>query len=404
MCLKIHSVPPRLSQSGVSAIALLATLVLPPALSGATVEERLAALEQQVTELRAENAALRKELGFTHVANAPKDAPVTVAPALVRPAGKETKFALGGFIQANAETGGVPDSRYAGMEERLLLRRARVNFAATFAEHFAARIEADFGANSIAGGSGARGQLTDGFIHWTRYPEATLKVGQFKTPFGFEQLASDTKLYTIERALSSDRLTVSRQIGATLGGDLAEKRFSYTLGLFNGNGVNTGNNDNDDFMFAGRLNGSLLSGKSGAHTFMWTGGVNAFTSEDTGTSFSGRRSGLGFDTQFVFGPAVLQAEWLQNKRDPLTGATSTSDGWSLLGAWSFDRNWRGVVRYDTFDSNTALGAMETDEWTFGVDYLIKGDDLKFSINYLLGDQPAAVGRDDRLLGRLQVVF
>lgn len=368
-----------------------------------SVEERLAALERQVTELKTENAALKKDLGYTRKADASKDAPPSVAPIFVRPSGKETKLALGGFIQALAESGGVTDARYGGMNDRFYLRRARINANASFAEHFSAKLEADFGAASIAAGSGARAQMTDGYVQWNRYPEATVRIGQFKTPFGFEQLFSDTKVFTIERGLVSDRLTISRQIGGMITGDVAARRLTYSVGAFNGNGVNIGNNDNDEFMFAGRLNGILLAGESGGHKFTWTAGINAFSSEDSGT-FTGRRSGFGLDTQLAFGPATLQAEWLQNTRDPVTGATVKSDGYSLLSAWAFDQHWRGVLRFDSYDSDTALGNTETDEWIFGVDYLIKGDDLRLSFNYVIGDQPAPIGRDERLIGRLQVIF
>ena len=398
-----HSVCIRLLQPCYAAALMALSVALPLTASAATVEERLAALEKLVTDQAAEITSLKKELGYTKKADAPKDAPASVAPVLVRPAGKETKLAIGGFVQAHAETGGAPDARYTGVSDRFLVRRARLNATATFAEYFSAKIEADFGANSISTGSGARGQMTDGFIQWARYPEATVKFGQFKTPFGFEQLTSDTKIYTIERALSNDRLTVSRQIGAALSGDLAEKRFGYSVGLFNGTSVNTGLNDNDDFMLVGRFSGVLLQGESGSHKFKWTTAINGFTSDDTG-AFTGRRTGLGADTQFAFGPLELQAEWLENERDPATGTTLTSDGWSLLGSWTFDKHWRGVVRFDTFDLNTALANTETDEWTIGVDYMIKGDDLKLSLNYLRGEQPDPLGSDDRLIGRLQVVF
>ena len=333
-----------------------------------------------------------------------KEAGKAPAPVLTTAGGKSvSKLSVGGFVQAVAESGGAPDSRYAGMNNRFYLRRARINVNASFAEHFSAKIEADFGAASIAAGSGNRGQLTDGYVQWNRYPEATIRLGQFKTPFGFEQIFSDTKVFTIERGLVSDRLTVSRQIGAMLTGDVAAKRVTYSVGAFNGNGVNIGNNDNDDFMLVGRLTGVLLEGERKGGKYAWTAGVNTFSSDDTGT-FTGRRSGFGLDTQLAFGPATIQAEWLQNTRDPATGTTVKSDGFSVLGAWAFDKHWRGVLRFDSYDSDTAIGNTETKVWIVGLDYLFKGDDLRLSVNYVTGDQPAPLGRDDRLITRLQIIF
>ena len=56
-------------------------------------------------------------------------------------------------------------------------------------------------------------QLTDAYINWNHFDFANVKAGQFKTPFGYEQLYADPKLFTIERTSANDRLTVSRQIG-----------------------------------------------------------------------------------------------------------------------------------------------------------------------------------------------
>ena len=43
---------------------------------------------------------------------------------IVKPGGKEKSIKIGGFIQGQVETGDAPDARYAGIEDRALLRRA----------------------------------------------------------------------------------------------------------------------------------------------------------------------------------------------------------------------------------------------------------------------------------------
>ena len=357
-------------------------------LPAATVEERLAELEKQTAALAAENVALKKQLGYSAEGK---------APALVLPAGKVEKLVLGGFVQANAELGDAPDARWTNNNDRFLLRRARLNLTATLAHEFTAKIEADFGANSLSTGAGSRGQLTDGYIQWSKYDFANVRAGQFKTPFGFEQLLSDTKILTIERSLPSDRLTVSRQIGAAVSGEVVDKKFGYSVGAFNGSGVNTGQNDNDNFMWAGRVSGQAYEGKIAGQPVKVTGGVNGFTTQDVGN----HKAGYGADLQATAGPATLQAEWLRNEND----SAAEQAGWAVLGSWKFDANWRGVVRYETFDTDTASSAdTTTDVWTFGVDYLFKGDDLKLSLNYLIGDRPAPADDGGRVLARVQVVF
>src|SRR5688572_1341614 len=137
----------------------------------------------------------------------------------VKPAGKEPTLTIGGLLQVQAEFGDRGDTRFGNDNDRFYLRRARINATGKFLEEFDFRLEGDFG-GTLANTSALRAQLTDGFINWNRHPEANIRMGQFKTPFGFEQLFSDPRLITIERSLVNDRLTLSRQLGVQVGGDL----------------------------------------------------------------------------------------------------------------------------------------------------------------------------------------
>jgi phosphate-selective porin OprO/OprP len=383
-----HRTSSGLNLSRFVAATLLCTIT--DAAGAETIEERFAALEKRLGTMEAENKSLRRQLGSADA-------------AVVTASGRESKLSVGGFLHGNFESGQAPDARFAGINDRFLLRRARLNVTAGFVENFLFKLESDFGNNSISPKTGASGQLTDVFAAWTKYPAASLRFGQFKTPYGFEQLTSDTKTMTVERALPSDRLTLSRQIGAAVYGDVAQKRVSYTLGAFNGIGTNMGGNDSSKFLWVGRVSGVAYHGTVGGLKTKLTTGVNAFTTEDKGT-FTGRRTGSGVDAQLVVGPAELQAEWLRNDLHPITGRGTGMQGWSLLSAISITRQVQSIVRYESFDSNVAVGRTTTGVWTFGFNYLIKGDDLKLSLNWLSGSQPAPAADGGRFLGRVQVVF
>lgn len=57
---------------------------------------------------------------------------------------------------------------------------------------------------------------TDLYVNWHRVPELNIKVGQFKPPFGLEQITPDTKLPFTERTAVTEALTPERQIGAQI--------------------------------------------------------------------------------------------------------------------------------------------------------------------------------------------
>lgn len=374
-----------------------------------TLEERLARLEGAIARIEArlndtvsadELAPTLKEYSdLTRALGWDGKSPLTA----VKPAGKEKSLALGGFVQANFESGTAPDSRFAGLNNRFLLRRARLNATGTFVENVSFKLEADFGANSLSAKTGISAQLTDLYISWTKLPAASLRLGQFKTPFGFEQLMADTKVQTVERSLPNDSLTLGRQIGLMLYGDVAQKRVSYSLAAYNGTGTNINTNDNQKFLWVARASGVVLDTKAGNKNVKITTGVDYFTTEDKGT-FTGRRDGTSFDAQFVYGPAEIQAELLQNTRHPLTGAATTSRGWALLGTYTFNPKWQGLVRYESYDSNTATLNTTTRLWTYGVNYFLKGDDLKLSFDYMSGKQPSPTPHGDRFMGRMQIMF
>jgi phosphate-selective porin OprO and OprP len=342
---------------------------------------------------------------------------------VVQPGGKEPVLKIGGLLQVQADAGDRGDSRFTTGDDRFYLRRARLNATGNFLEDFDFKLEMDlFGSLSNSptsiSSNNVRAQLTDGYINWNKLEYANVKGGQFKTPFGFEQLYSDPKMFTIERSLVNDRLTVGRQLGAQINGDAFEKRISYATGLFNGNNVNNTFNDNDKFLYAGRFSGTIWDGHLHSWDTKFSAGINGFASEDrnltgqssdfpfTDLTFTGKRRGLGVDAQFQTGPLEVWFEYLRDRFEPedqLPLARFDADGWYLQGVWSIQTKIQAVLKYETF--RPVIDAdLSTDIWTLGFNYLFKGDDLKFMVNYLNTDAIGIPDTQHKLLVRMQAIF
>lgn len=379
----------------------------------ASVEDRLSQLEKTVQALQKENTDLKTQLGYDG------KTPLVFA----KPGGKEKSLKVGGYIQGNFETGDAPDARWNGIEDRALLRRARLAVTGNFQENFDFKLEGEFGAGALSEQTGYRAQIADAFLNWNKYEFANVKFGQFKTPFGYEQLVADTRVVTIERSLPNDRLTDSRQIGLGVSGDFFKKRLSYSVGAFNGSGVNNSFNDNESFMWAGRLNGVAYQGKIADRDARVAFGVNGLTTRDKGivkagfgfptvatvaNSFTGRRSSYGVDAQLKWWWFGLEAEYLlshfeHSSRVPFDDLDA--EGWYVLAtADVWPKILQMLVKYETFDPNRDLAGNSSDVWTFGLNYFIKGDDLKLSLNYLLGDAAGARNDQGRVIARMQLVF
>jgi phosphate-selective porin OprO/OprP len=349
------------------------------------------------------------------------------------PGGGEPTIEFGGLLQVQWETGDRGDARFANDNDRFYLRRARLNAQGRFLEEFDFRLELDL-AGTLANTSGLRAQVTDGFVNWNRSPQAIVRFGQFKTPFGHEQLFSDPRLVFLERSLVNDRLTVGRQLGVQVGGELADRRVTYAVGAFNGNGANNNFNDNDKSMIAGRFAAVPWRVREGDDVrASWSIGVNAYSSDDElgaqpaefgfdatpstaerDNLFTGQRRGAGIDSQWSAGPFEVAAEFLRVRWEPAaqgSGAAFESAGGYLQAAWSFhEQRFQVVAKIEQFDPRDDRDGDRTRTATAGFNWYLKGHDLKLMADVqrvaIDGAGGAGGGDDDqtKFLTRFQVAF
>jgi phosphate-selective porin OprO and OprP len=376
--------------------------VLLPAAEPATLEERLRRLEQKVEVLEQENTDLRKQLGK----------PASTVP--VTAAGTENKLVIGGFLHAQAEFGRAPDNRWSGVRDRFFFRRARLYVAGNFAEDFDFKAEVDLQGNTISAGTGQLVRANEVFLNWHKFDFANVRFGQIKPAYSAEALSSDPKLVAVERSLSNDRLADGRQLGMSVGGEVLGKRASYLLVVGNGNGSNVSGNDNSKFQKSARVAVTPVATKQDKVVLgvdgLWSDDV-AITKSDlglTGNLFTGRREMSGVDAVWTHGPAEFSGELLHGVFKPVNrvpAAKFDAEGWHLTATYFLLPNQlQAVVRRESFDPNTAVSGNTVNTWLFGLNYFIKGDNLKLSVDYLDGHVPGSTTDGGRIITRMQVLF
>ena len=394
------------------------------------------ALEGELRALRAERDA--------------EKAAAKQAQIVVRPGGRETKLAIGGFVQTQADAGDVSafEGRFPGgpneIDDRLRVRRARVSISGDWNDQFDFKVDGEFqNADGTAGGRTAFSAL-DLFINWRAAPEAHVKVGQFKAPFGMEQLSRAVTLLTPERSLATTAITPDRQVGVQLAGQPLARLWperadvlAYRAGVFNGNGRNITTNDNSEFMWAGRLEvvpfSGLLFGEKARLVF----GANGFwTRDETGTNISpagalrlnadgsltrfdlpspAERRAWGVDAIFTLGPLDLRAEFLGEKVRPRGGTPRFSEfetrGFYAQAAWFLvPEKLQLVGKWESFDPGQAADD-DIRSLTGGLNYYIHGDDVKLMLHYIhtwsdfRGAHPESGGDQfDQVIARLQLMY
>jgi phosphate-selective porin OprO/OprP len=476
----------------IAALPLVLLALQPLAAQTSSSEtQRIEKLERAVDQLQTRNAELEQEVstlkkrspfapefgpesktrvtsdgkGYVDKGVAAEEKP----PVYVSPGGPEYKLTLGGYIQANFEDGDVSafEGRFglSGLKDRFRLRRARINLSGDFAEQFDFKVEGDFEQSdsaitalksvstttgkttTVTNSTRTEFSATDVFINWHGIPEANIKVGQWKAPFGLEQLTPDPKLIMIERSLPTGALTPERQVGVQLWGKpLAnlwpqEKDLvTYYAGVFNGNGRNVNTNDNNNFMYVGRLELLPFSGKLlGQEASLKLGGDVMNSRDDAGTIISpsgnlkvntdgslaaytlpgaAERTAWSLDAWLNIGPFDLIGEYISEDVNGRTVngvapgfADFSPSGWYVQGSYFIiPKKFQAAVRWEELDPaqvpNDGIHSV-----TGGLNYYIHGDSLKVMANYVhtWSDLRAAnptFGNDqfDEVILRLQLMF
>ncbi len=449
--------------------------------------ERLQKLERAVELLQQRNADLEREVSSlkeagnstSHPARETARAPVATdgkavvektevkeekKPVYAVAAASEFKLTLGGFIQTQIEAGDV--SAFEGrfqpangeIKDRFRIRRARINVSGDYQDEFDFKLEGEFTQNDVGftvrdangrtlGSNANRTAFggTDLFVNWHRFPEFNVKVGQYKAPFGLEQLTADTKLFTTERSLVTTALTPERQIGVMLWGKpLAnlwpeqKDLLAYSVGVFNGTGRNITTNDNNEFMYVGRLEVMALKSKILNQEVAVKFGADGLSSrDDAGNTISpalrensdgslsgfslpsaGERTAYGLDASVRLGPFDFVGEYLNervrtrvvNGIAPLFTAFR-SDGYYLQGSYFvIPKKLQLVTKWESFNPDQ-FADDDIHSITAGVNYYLKGDDIKLLANYIHswsdfreGKPAFALSEFDQVIVRLQVLF
>ncbi len=127
----------------------------------------------------------------------------------------------------------------------LLVRRVRSIWEGNVGKYYNFRVMPEFSGTF---------SILDAYSEFAFWPEARLRVGKSKTPFGLERLKSSQDMDIIEFSHTTS-LTPNYDLGISLLGDLLDESVSYYVGVFNGavDGTTRDVDFNDDKDLIGRV-------------------------------------------------------------------------------------------------------------------------------------------------------
>ena len=258
------------------------------------------------------------------------------------------------------------------------------------------------------------------FLQWKQSDQFVLDIGFRKVPIGLEEwYTSSGNLRAIERSPAT-RFFVEGNNGRRLGAG------SYRTGLFlggktpsglfynvavtnperdeSGAGVtSSGTAANNNLSYWGNLG---YSGKTGDGTLTLSGSIGVLPHQ------GGKTVGVGDDltvynafVEYASGLFDLQLEYFGSNNDHGVSATadSKSSAWSIQPAYRVgdveyvarytyvDSDRRGLNTGDLIRSSPSGGTMDKlSEFYLGLNYYIRGNDVKWQIGYILGQSKDTV--------------
>ncbi len=226
--------------------------------------------------------------------------------------------------------------------DAFIIDTARFQLDGTFYKDFFYRVEAE-------AGKGADFFLKDGYVGWKGLEGHSFQFGQFKEPFSQEENCSSRFNDFAERSLVN-RLVPAHDVGIMWKADFADKVVGVELGVFNGNGRNQANENNDEKDLAGRVRVTPFRTSDNDWIKNLRLGL-AFTYGDvdsplalaavTGADYSnltmigfpavgavtedGVRTRIGLEVSWNMGPASVRFEYVTLNREFLVVATGADD-------------------------------------------------------------------------------
>ncbi|MDQ3069450.1 MAG: OprO/OprP family phosphate-selective porin [Acidobacteriota bacterium] len=253
-------------------------------------------------------------------------------------------------------------------------------------------------------------------------------IGQFKPPYGAQEMTSSGSQTFVDRALVSNSFFRGRDTGIALWGATAGNKIEWRVGMFNGNGPTRTVNDNSKFQYNARVmwqpNGSQV-----LNTRAWVSGPLYSESDFESTTapiyavaanwenqnnFNAtagndqRWNAYSVDGIYKYKGFAVNGMYAFAQRTPETGAKFDATGGFVQAAKLFSRRrYEVAARYGTFDPTDLTDRNDTQEIRGAFSYYYARHGLKWQsdigqIEIQAGTAPAV--KTWELRSQLQFIF
>lgn len=314
--------------------------------------------------------------------------------------GERAKIRMRGFLHVQGNY--FPDTNDDTIRENtsVIVRRARVGVRGRIVKGITFEVEADVSENM--------GIMKDAYVSIDLIPHHKLRLGQNKTPFGYENSVSSTRLFVLYRSEPGGELSRGpdlRDIGAFLGGKWRLPlglQVEYDFALVNGAGANAIVDNTPRKSFWGRTGVGWRSPMRDYTVDLGVSYGNGDRIQNPLTNpiyfrFTRYGADLTVDTPFSF----LAVEY-QRGTDRRAVLDINHSGYYALLALKSPWNAGPIARYQVYDPDSDRPGPIIRRWTLGAYYDYRPIRARFLINYEMDRSTPRV--DDAVHAWTQILF
>ena len=307
---------------------------------------------------------------------------------------------------------GYTQVRYQALEETgkidgFDIRRARLDVKGIISPYWSYRVQFELGGTAKLPEVYAP-KLLDAYAELKLNDYLNFTIGQAKVPFSLENLTASNKLELIDRSQAVEALVArgkdvggnqnGRDIGIQLGGTILKVKdrpvVDYRLGVYNGSGINTvDNNENKDI--AARLllhpvvgldiSGALYDGSRLAPEVKEVKDKDGKITTVATAAKTVNRDRYGFDVNYDWRNLAIRSEYIHGTDNVFNKKgfydQIDEEGYYVQAGYYFmQKKLQLIAKYDFYDADKAKADDASTWYVFGANYNFNAN-VRLQANY-----------------------
>ena len=215
--------------------------------------------------------------------------------------------------------------------------------------------------------------IFDAEMHYSFPGTFTVKAGLFKSPFSKAFLISPANTDCVQKSRIVGSFAPGRQVGFQISGRYLEEMLEFRAGVFNGNHIETGSNDDGAFLSMARLAFHTPRSTDPADWIVEFG-LNAAGSHESRADLFGGRLPDFEGTQLLVGADMrienhrffFSGEGIFARFESFDGTAVEPYGFHLTTGYMLFQHVQGVFRWDVLDTRGLDAHSRYSELIFGL--------------------------------------